>query len=358
MLQKCAAIAVCLSALAAAQTPVAGQNVNMVSGTQWPGGDPYLQRQNEPSIAVSTRNPQHLLAGANDYRTVDIPFPPDQNSETGDAWVGMFKSTDGGDTWFSTLLPGYPQDNSPGGLASPLKSYSTATDPTLRSGTHGVFYYRGLAFSRSSNSSTVFVARFQDLNNKGNSDPFRYLSTRLVQTGTSGQFLDKPWIAVDVPRPGTTIGSATCTIDGATFTSGHVYLVYSVFLGTKPANNPHSQISFSRSADCGSTWTRPIKLSESYNLNQGTVAAIDPATGALYIAWRQIASGSDPDAILWTVSTDGGRTFAKAARAFTYPAGDAFDQGATSTSFRTIALPALAVDKNGRVFLAFSQRNR
>ena len=47
----------------------------MVSGTQWPGGDPFLQRQNEPSIAVSSANSQHLLAGANDYRTVDIPDP-------------------------------------------------------------------------------------------------------------------------------------------------------------------------------------------------------------------------------------------------------------------------------------------
>src|SRR6266853_4166571 len=86
-----------------AQGPTPGQNVNMVSGTQWPGGDPFLQRQNEPSIAVSSRNPQHLLAGSNDYRTVDLSLLT--NDETGDAWLGVFKSFDGGQTWRSTLLP-------------------------------------------------------------------------------------------------------------------------------------------------------------------------------------------------------------------------------------------------------------
>jgi hypothetical protein len=40
-----------------ASQPVADPNVNMVRGIVWPTGDPYLQRQNEPSIAVSTRNP-------------------------------------------------------------------------------------------------------------------------------------------------------------------------------------------------------------------------------------------------------------------------------------------------------------
>jgi len=36
---------------------VAGRNVNMASGNELPDGDPFLQRQNEPSMAVSTRNP-------------------------------------------------------------------------------------------------------------------------------------------------------------------------------------------------------------------------------------------------------------------------------------------------------------
>jgi len=95
-------------AAATGQGLTIGRNVNMVSGTKWPTGDPYLQRQNEPSIAASTRNPLHLLSGANDYRTVDVPFV-DGADETGDAWLGLFKSFDGGQRWQSTLVPGgYP----------------------------------------------------------------------------------------------------------------------------------------------------------------------------------------------------------------------------------------------------------
>src|SRR6201984_2863134 len=85
----------------AAQIP--GVNVNMVSGTSWPNGDPFLQRQNEPSLAVSSRNTLHLLGGANDYRSVDIAGLAGQ-SERGGAWLGVFKSFDGGQTWQSTLL--------------------------------------------------------------------------------------------------------------------------------------------------------------------------------------------------------------------------------------------------------------
>src|SRR6059058_5312727 len=116
-----------------AQAPIAGKNVNMVSGMDWTDGDPFLQRQNEPSIAVSTRNTLHLLAAANDYRAVDLPIASNKNS--GDAWLGIFKSFDGGSTWKSNLLPGCPQVVCGN---SPLSGFQAASDPVVRAGTNGL----------------------------------------------------------------------------------------------------------------------------------------------------------------------------------------------------------------------------
>ncbi len=341
--------------------PVAGQNINMVSGTQWPGGDPFLQRQNEPSLAVSSRNPLHLLAGANDYRTVDLPTSDTvPGSLAGDAWLGVFKSFDGGLSWQSYLHPGYPQDQSAAGLASGLKAYNAAADPTVRAGTGGVFYYSGIAFNRGTNIGTVFVSTFFDTNQKENgaapqgTDAIRYQSTTLVDTGTSGQFLDKTWIAVDIPRS----GSGTCTFTGLTgpqaIKAGNVYLVWSRFTGSQS-----TKIMLSRSLDCGKTWSTPIKLSESSSLNQGTNLAIDPSSGKVYAAWRQFATSSNADSILVARSDDFGMTF-PSKNTSTVATIAPFDQAMSGTRFRTNALPSIAasVDAggNGRVHVAWAQR--
>jgi len=352
--------------------PVAGQNVNMVSGTTWPGGDPYLQRQNEPSLAVSSRNPLHLLAGANDYRTVDLPTEPGSIPGTlsGDAWLGVFKSFDGGLNWQSTLLPGYAQDTSAAGMASPLKAYSAAADPTLRAGANGLLYYTGISFNRGTNIGAVFLARFFDQNTKENGDAtlgrdtVAYVDTKLIDTGTSGQFLDKPWIAVDIPRSGS--GATTCsfTPPGGTpqsFVGGNVYMTWSRFTGSTS-----TKIMFVRSLDCGKTWSSPIKISESNSINQGTNIAVDPTNGAVYVAWRRFAATSQPDAIIVSKSTDFGRTFASKDTVQVATISP-FDQETLGTlpplgmQFRTNALPSIAVSVDGnnasRIHIVWAQRN-
>ena len=371
----------------------AGPNVNMVSGTGWTNGDPFLQRQNEPTIAVSTRNTLHLVAGANDYRGVDVPGLLG-STERGDAWLGLFKSFDGGQTWQSTLLPGYPLDQSrePNGLPSPIHGFQAAADPSVRPGTNGLFYYSGLAFNRGTNAaSTVFVARFIDNNNKENgdpthtngsltnlapTDPIQYLGTVAVQKGTATQFLDKPWIATDIPR-----SNATCQIpftkaDGTqgtqTIPAGRVFLSYSSFAGTTS-----SAILFTYSSDCGATWSRPVQLSQSNTLNQGSIVVVaptydedgdndsDPEDAFVYVAWRRFNANGKSDAIMIAKSSNGGETFSSAVPAVSFPSscgtapqgiGCAFDQGETGTEFRSNAYPAMTADDLGRVYLAWSQR--
>jgi hypothetical protein len=400
-----AAAAVVLATVASpvAQQIIPGRNVNMVAGTKWPDGDPYLQRQNEPSIAASTRNPLHLLAGANDYRTVDIPFVNDAN-ETGDAWLGLFKSIDGGQRWKSTLLPGYPQDVSPEGTASPLKGYTAAADPIVRAGTNGLFYYTGLVFDRAADGngrSAIFAARFIDNNNREAGDPVRYLGASMIVKsagGAGGVFLDKPWMVVDIPRDANTCAVTTTEFDPLTHQSrqvtqnvpaGPVYVAYTAF--TQDAAGQRSDIYFTMSPNCGVTWTSPVRVNNlADRVNQGATMAVNPPTGDVYIAWRRFANPTD------TTSTDGivvaryNRTsraiqppglvrklpterFAdildkidekrKAKTAPTSTADDdieSFDQGTTdisgSISFRTNVYPTVAVDPSGRVYLAWSER--
>jgi len=335
------------------------RNVNMVEGQTLPGGDPWLQRQNEPSMAVSTRNPFHLLAGANDYRTVEMPIPGEElpgipeGAAAGDAWLGVFKSFDGGESWMSTLLPGYPQDISYDGTSSPLFGFQAAADPTVRAGANGLFYYSGIAFNREEHGrSVVFVARYIDNNDiedpDPENDPIEYIDAKIIDEGTSGQFADKPWVAVDKPR-----NNGTVQIDEQSIPRHNVYIVYSLFLGDL-AQNVHNKILFARSTDCGNTWEHPIKLSESQRINQGTTLAVDPSNGHIYVAWRRFASEGESDAIMFCKSTDGGQKFSKASVAAEI---NPFDQGTTGTSFRTNAYPTIAVDDSSNVYLAWSERD-
>jgi len=393
---------------AAAQV-IAGPNANVVGGpacsqAQDPGcpfqvfGDVSIQRQNEGSMACSSRNPLNCLAAGNDYRLINVPGVSD-GKVTADAWLGVYWSRNGGKDWRSTLLPGWKtanasfKDTTPQGAPSvnPIAGFEAAADPTVRAGTHGLFYVSGIAFNRAEEangsssapsaggegkSGVQFASVFIDDNDSSDPNkPPRYLRTTVVDSGTSGRFLDKPWLIADVPR-----GLATCTIPAGpngtpaaqTIQTGVAYIAYATFLGS--GNNPHSDIWVRSSNDCGVSWSGGTKITASVPLNQSPMVVINPVNATVYVVWREFGQSGSADRILMASSGNGAKTFSKITEiaslgvpqplpGWPSPVSTAFDQttlpNANITDVRmarTNGYPSACVGTDGVLRVAYSQR--
>jgi hypothetical protein len=400
---------ICSATHSAAQQIQAGANVNMVGGpasvTVDPAdpskilsikGDPNAQRQNEVSFACSSRNPLTCVAAANDYRLINIAGTQD-GKVTGDAWLGFFWTRDGGGSWRSTVVPGSPIDNSTDSRNSPVHVLEAAADATVKAAPNGVFYVSGIAFNRDATTpgsnappqddaskhpdheqkikelktGALFMSLYIDDNTTQNADvPPRYIRTTIIDAGTTGRFIDKPHHAFD------TRGGTTCTIPGngsipaQTVQAGTVYAAYAIFKG-----DGNSEIDFTWSTDCGVSWIGPYKLSESTHVDQAANIAVDPATGNVFVVWRQFATVVNPnDDGIYISTLPFGTTGVslvqadlsinkikpvKVPVAFTSLP---FDQQSAPSSaypdrrmFRTNDYPALCVS-NGTLNLAWSQR--
>jgi hypothetical protein len=397
-------VAIAALAAPAAMTQQAGENINVLpvvfpqdDPDHWfVKGDGFLQRQVEPTIAASTRNPDHLLAFFVDYRAVDIandiglgqaeavmamfnhsrtmmmaafrislPELPNLDRPpiaAAEAWVGMSRSYDGGITWSGGFLPGAPFDISPASLAAPIHGLEAATDPVLAAGPCGKFYLVFMAFDRGDQSKLV-VARYQDNNYAGGGEHISYEGMTVIETGnnaTYGYFLDKPDIEVDIFRD-----------SNPDICADRVYVTYSTFNGFDPNGKFTSKVNFAYSVDGGLSFTTQ-KVNPPYTRNQGSAIAVDPADGTVYALWRHFG---DPDAILMASSTNFGVKFTKPSEvtdtvpmaAFDQPGisiSDAFAAGATSpvnpgfpeVAFRSNGFPTAVVTGDGTLFAAWQER--
>ena len=363
-------------------------------------GDLHLQRQLEPTIAVSTRNPNTVVTFFNDYRAVDIQNDPGLGESgtsftttawnfikrvfgvlarrktepkgpaipaaatASEAWVGGSRSYDGGITWSGFFVPGAPFDNSPASLAAPIRGMQAATDPVLAPGPCGRFYLAFLAFTRNGASSMV-VARYVDLNNQSGGDTVVYEGMTVIESANNaswGYFLDKPSIAVDPLRT----ASAGC---------GHnVYVAYTTFNGLEKDGRFKSKITFAKSSNSGASFATQ-KLNMPYGQNQHTIIAVDPRDGTpattgggtVYVGWRHFFA---PDTILLHKSTNFGQTFSSSPTDLlagsAVPLLQTFDQPTATTqntlnpssdvSFRTNSVPTLTVTGDGTVLAAWQER--
>src|SRR5438552_6312723 len=134
------AIIACLVSLAPATGAATGANVRVTQdGTAPNAPDSYVRAdggtdatmascsrnrraQNEPAVAVDPHNPSVVTAGSNDYCAAVV---------NGDVWAGYYRSTNGGASWQDSVVPGYPNDISAAGMASPTHwACGAAGDPT------------------------------------------------------------------------------------------------------------------------------------------------------------------------------------------------------------------------------------
>src|SRR4051812_16207265 len=89
-------------------------------------------RQNEPSVAVNPRNALVIVGSSNDYCGTyndgadadGAPLP------VGPIWLGYYRSENGGTSFQSSLVPGYPGDTSPYAARAQVRTAS-AGDPVL-----------------------------------------------------------------------------------------------------------------------------------------------------------------------------------------------------------------------------------
>jgi hypothetical protein len=292
-----------------------GANGGYVSDYTLVTGQPYTDdvlqacsqsrgRQNEPAVAVDPRNPQVIVGSSNDYCGV---FASNGTFiGLGIVWMGYYRSEDGGTSFTSSLIPGYPGDTSPYAARAHVRT-AFSGDPVVAWDNHG----RLFAGSESSGDpegtaktfGDVWVATYENPNGAGGAtvdDGKEFVRSLDVAQGSAapnllGKFHDKT--AIEVDRTG-----GSC--------DGNVYFAWARFTGNTP-NGFNSSIYFVRSTDHGRTFSSPMKLSQTVHDIQFPDIAVT-GDGHVYVTYRQFAdvrSHSAVDAIAYNASTDCGASF-------------------------------------------------
>ena len=311
----------------------------------------------EPSLAVDPRDPDHLVG----------IWQQDRWSDGGANGLVAGVSRDGGKTWSRTAV-GFSR--CAGG------HYDRATDPWVSIASDGTVHVLGLAFDATGGRRAILAARSSD-GGLTFGDPSPLQADVDVDFG-----LDKPSLATDPtdsrrvyavwdrltglasPSASAVTGPvwfARSTDGGATWeparalydpgqdaqTIGSQVLVQPdgtlanafVRIVGLSGQSPVNTVAVQRSTDHGTTWSAPVDVATAdpvgvalpgsgFPVRSGDVviaAAVDPASGALYLAWEDGRfSGGQRDGIALSRSTDGGLTWSTPLQVNGAPGAQAF----------------------------------
>jgi hypothetical protein len=284
-------------------------------------------RQNEPAVAVNPRDRRVVVGSSNDYCGV---FAANGSFiGVGSIWLGYYRSENGGASFTSSLVPGYPGDTSPYAANAHIRTASSG-DPVLAWDRQG----RLFAGSESSGDVAGTAKTFGDVwvatydNPAGPSgatvnDGKHFVQSVDVALGSAapnllGKFHDKT--AIEVDRTG-----GAC--------DGTVYFAWARFTGNTP-NGFNSSVYIVRSTDHGQTFSSPLKISQTVHDIQFPDIAVT-GDGSVFVTYRQFAdvrSHQMQDAVVYNVSRDCGRSFSAPRLITGFEPYDPIDIGAAGTS--------------------------
>ena len=285
-------------------------------------------RQNEPAVAVDPRDLRVLIGSSNDYCGVYAGSPRGNFVPNGPIWLGYYRSENGGATFQSSLVPGYPGDASPFAALAQIRTASSG-DPVIAWDNYG----RVFMGSESSGDPAGTAKTFGDVwvatydNPEGESgrtldDGKRYRGTVTVGNGSSapnllGKFNDKT--AIEADRTG-----SAC--------DGSVY-----FAWTRYSGNGNVSTYFVRSTDHGQTFSKPIKVNQNFsNFDEQDPEISVTGNGHVYVNFSQQVG--DRVNVAYARSTNCGATFEPPRVAATFSRYEAIDVAAPAP------VPTKAVD--------------
>jgi len=228
------------------RSPFTFSNVN-ISNDTFP--------QNEPSVRISHKDPNRMVAAWRDFRTGVDPAV---------RRVAYGFSSDGGTTW----TPGFLLPN------AEYPEYARNSDPSVCVDTSGNFHIATIGLDESNNNWKIIVYTLDGEYN------FLYGST-FAPSDTGGPHYDKEYITTDLSPSSPFFGN--------------LYIVF----------NGNNAIGFTRSTDQGVSWSPEIPISS----EQGT--GPDPAIGpdgSINVVWNRIDINGWLG-VFFNRSTDGGKTF-------------------------------------------------
>lgn len=307
-------------------------------------------RQNEPAVTIDPRNTDVLVGSSNDYCGVYNDGETDGvPNASGPIWLGYYRSTDGGSSFESSLVPGYPGDTSPYAARAHIRTAS-AGDPVMAWDSHGRLFAGSESSGDPAGTKKTFgdewVATYQNpggVNGPSLDDGKEFVRSVVVAKGSSapnlnGKFNDKT--AIEVDRTG-----GSC--------DGNVYFAWSRF------TDGGSNIYLSRSTDHGATWSHPRLLTSSVNDVQAPEVTVT-GNGHVYVTWVATLGNkkTETDAVQYAKSATCAATFAPAKTVVTFQGyqhqdagsrdcGDGIDACPSGyTFFRADTTPRSATDQN------------